>query len=120
MVLLKIKNASVSGKDNMDDEVTCCSLYCHGVCSSFSRLKTSVQCEHLVVYDHTDIFVIITALLCYGECCSMKEEREERTWRRKVLHETLVAVQHPRRVQFSSTLRQKPEITCGSTCLLIC
>jgi len=48
MVLLTIKNAIVSGKD-ITDEVTCCSLYCHGVCSSCIRLTTSIQCEHLVI-----------------------------------------------------------------------
>jgi hypothetical protein len=35
----------------------------------------------------------------------MKEEREGRTWRRKVVHETLLAVYYPRRAQFSSASR---------------
>jgi hypothetical protein len=76
VVLLEIRHASVSGKD-IADEMMCCSLYCHGVCSSFIRLKTSMQCGHLVVYNYTDILVIITSLSRSGDYSSMQEERED-------------------------------------------
>jgi hypothetical protein len=51
--------------------VQCCSLHCCGVCSAFIRLKTSMQCERLVVHGHTDIFIIITALSRSGDYSSM-------------------------------------------------
>jgi hypothetical protein len=64
-----------------------------------------MQCEHLVVLTTQTYFVIITALLPSGDYSSMKEQREDGTWRRKVVHETLLAVEYPRRPQFSSTSR---------------
>jgi hypothetical protein len=83
--------ASVTGED-ITDGMPYYNLHCCGVCSSFRRLNTTMKCEHLVVCDYTNVFVVITVLLCYGNHCYLKEERKDKSRRRKVVLLTPLSV----------------------------